>query len=115
MATTRKTAKKAAPRKRVAKRAPPGHARPNQAPPKKRAAKKAPPLPASRHAVRASLRNVDLTKATTALTLVLRDEGEKMGELVVGRGSFFWKARNGKKRKRITWADFAALMDRHPG
>ena len=110
MATIRKTAKKAAPRKRVAKRAPPKQARP-----KKRAAKKAPPLPASRHAVRASLRNVDLTKATTALTLVLRDEGEKMGELVVGRGSFFWKARNGKKRKRITWADFAALMDRHPG
>ena len=110
MATTRKTAKKAAPRKRVEKRAPPKQARP-----KKRAAKKAPPLPASRHAVRASLRNVDLTKATTALTLVLRDEGEKMGELVVGRGSFFWKARNGKKRKRITWADFAALMDRHPG
>jgi len=110
MATTRKTAKKAAPRKRVAKQAPAKQARP-----KKRAAKKAPPLPASRHAVRASLRNVDLTKATTALTLVLRDEGEKMGELVVGRGSFFWKARNGKKRKRITWADFAALMDRHPG
>jgi hypothetical protein len=110
MATTRKTAKKAAPRKRVAKHAPPKQARP-----KKRAAKKAPALPASRHAVRASLRNVDLTKATTALTLVLRDEGEKMGELVVGRGSFFWKARNGKKRKRITWADFAALMDRHPG
>ena len=110
MATTRKTAKQAAPRKRVAK-----PASPKQARPKKRAAKKAPPLPASRHAVRASLRNVDLTKATTALTLVLRDEGEKMGELVVGRGSFFWKARNGKKRKRITWADFAALMDRHPG
>ena len=110
MATTRKTAKKAAPRKRVAK-----PASPKQARPKKRAAKKAPPLPASRHAVRASLRNVDLTKATTALTLILRDEGEKMGELVVGRGSFFWKARNGKKRKRITWADFAALMDRHPG
>ena len=110
MATTRKTAKKAAPRKRVAKPAPAKQTRP-----KKRAAKNAPPLPASRHAVRASLRNVDLTKATTALTLVLRDEGEKMGELVVGRGSFFWKARNGKKRKRITWADFAALMDRHPG
>jgi hypothetical protein len=70
---------------------------------------------AGHNAVRASLRNVDLTKATTALTLVLRNEGEKMGELVVGRGSFFWKARNGKKRKRITWSDFAAMMDRHPG
>ncbi|UHQ20440.1 hypothetical protein LVB87_04575 [Lysobacter sp. KIS68-7] len=101
MATTRKPAKQAPTRKPAAK---------------KRVAKQAaPPLPSSRHAVRASLRNVDLTKATTALTLVLRDEGEKMGELVVGRGSFFWKARNGKKRKRITWADFAALMDRHPG
>ena len=110
MSTTRKTAKQAAPRKRVAKQAPAKQARP-----KRRVAKNPPPLPASRHAVRASLRNVDLTKATTALTLVLRDEGEKMGELVVGRGSFFWKARNGKKRKRITWADFAALMDRHPG
>ena len=96
MATTRRTAKKAPARKRVAK-------------------KTAPPSPAHRHTVRASLRNVDLTKATTALKLVLLDEGEKMGELVVGRGSFFWKARHGKKRKRITWADFAALMDRHPG
>jgi hypothetical protein len=92
--------RKAAPRKSTAPR---------------KAAKKIPPPPDRRHAVRASLRNIDLTKATTALTLVLRDEGEKMGELVVGRGSFFWKARNGKKRKRITWTDFAALMDRHPG
>ena len=82
---------------------------------KKRAKKAAPPPDRRHHAVRASLRNVDLTKATTALTLVLRADGEKMGELVVGRGSFFWKARNGKKRKRITWTDFADLMDRHPG
>ena len=100
MATTRRTAKKAPARKRVAKKVP------KQA---------VPPAPAHRHTVRASLRNVDLTKATTALTLVLHDEGEKMGELVVGRGSFFWKARHGKRRKRITWADFAAMMDRHPG
>ena len=96
MATTRRTAKKVPARRRVAK-------------------KVAPSAPERRHTVRASLRNVDLTKATTALTLVLHDEGEKMGELVVGRGSFFWKARHGKKRKRITWADFAAMMDRHPG
>lgn len=96
MATTRRTAKKVPARKRVAKQP-------------------AASATAHRHTVRASLRNVDLTKATTALTLVLHDEGEKMGELVVGRGSFFWKARHGKKRKRITWADFAAMMDRHPG
>lgn len=98
--TVAKRAPRKANKRAVAKRAP---------------ARKRPPPPDRRHAVRASLRNVDLTKATTALTLVLRNEGEKMGELVVGRGSFFWKARNGKKRKRITWSDFAAMMDRHPG
>jgi hypothetical protein len=66
-----------------------------------------------KHAVKASLRNVDLTKATSALNLVLRADGEKIGELVVGRGSFFWYARNSRKRQRITWTDFADLMDKH--
>lgn len=66
-----------------------------------------------KHTVKASLRNVDLTKATSALNLVLRADGEKIGELVVGRGSFFWYARNSRKRQRITWSDFAALMGQH--
>jgi hypothetical protein len=66
-----------------------------------------------KHTVKASLRNVDLTKATSALNLVLRADGEKLGELVVGRGSFFWYARNSKKRQRITWSDFADLMSKN--
>ena len=65
-----------------------------------------------KHAVRAALRNVDLTKATSALKLELKAEGEKIGTLVVGRGSFFWYGRNRKTRKRISWSDFAAMMDK---
>ena len=65
-----------------------------------------------KHAVKASLRNVDLTKATSALDLVLIADGEKLGELVVGRGSFFWYGRNRKTRKRIAWTDFATMMDK---
>lgn len=65
-----------------------------------------------KHSVKASLRNVDLTKATSALNLVLRADGEKLGELVVGRGSFFWYGRNRKKPQQITWSEFAALMNR---
>ena len=65
-----------------------------------------------KHAVKASLRNVVLTKATSALNLVLLADGEKIGELRVGRGSFFWYGRNRKTRKRISWSDFAAMMDR---
>lgn len=80
---------------------------------KKRPAKQAAAAPDRKHAVKASLRNVDLTKATSALNLVLRADGEKIGELVVGRGSFFWYARNSRKRQRITWSDFADLMDEH--
>ncbi|TNJ34410.1 hypothetical protein [Arenimonas terrae] len=75
--------------------------------------KKVAAAPDRKHTVKASLRNVDLTKATSALNLVLRADGEKLGELVVGRGSFFWYARNSKKRQRITWSDFADLMDKH--
>lgn len=80
---------------------------------KQAVAKKAATASDRKHAVKASLRNVDLTKATSALNLVLRADGEKIGELVVGRGSFFWYARNSRKRQRITWSDFADLMDEH--
>ena len=79
----------------------------------KRPARQAAAAPDRKHTVKASLRNVDLTKATSALNLVLRADGEKIGELVVGRGSFFWYARNSRKRQRITWSDFASLMDEH--
>lgn len=74
-------------------------------------AKGAPASSERKHTVKASLRNVDLTKATSALNLALRADGEKIGELVVGRGSFFWRGRNSKKRLRITWSDFADLMN----
>ena len=80
---------------------------------RKRTATKATAAPDRKHTVKASLRNVDLTKATSALNLVLRADGEKLGELVVGRGSFFWYARNSKKRQRITWSDFADLMSKN--
>jgi hypothetical protein len=47
-----------------------------------------------RHAVEASLRNVDLTKATSALNLVLTVDGEKIGELRLGRGSFTMRSQS---------------------
>lgn len=83
---------------------------------KKAVAKKPAPAPKKaerKHAVKASLRNVDLTKATSALNLILKADGEKIGELVVGRGSFYWYGRSRKTRKRISWSDFAAMMDKH--
>jgi hypothetical protein len=66
-----------------------------------------------KHAVKTSLRNVHLPKAMSALNLILKADGEKIGELIVGRGSFSWYGRSRKRRKSISWSEFATTMDEH--
>jgi hypothetical protein len=65
------------------------------------------------HRVTGSIDNLDLTKASTALTLKLEHKGEKIGELTVGRGSVTWHGRNRKTGVSWTWSEFAAFLDRH--
>jgi len=64
-----------------------------------------------RHIVRASVSNMELAKARSALRLELVSRGLKIGELEVGRGSFFWTGRNRHRSKRIPWNRFAKMMD----
>jgi len=66
------------------------------------------------HAVSAAIDNVKLAKARSALTLVIRYRGQRIGELQLGRGSVYWR---GDKRKdwnykRLTWSAFASAMNR---
>jgi len=61
--------------------------------------------------VRASVANMELAKARSALHLELIERGLKLGELEVGRGSFFWTGRNRHRSKRIPWSQFARMMD----
>jgi hypothetical protein len=61
--------------------------------------------------VRASVANMELAKARSALRLELIERGLKLGELEVGRGSFFWTGRNRHRSKRIPWSRFAKMMD----
>ena len=65
------------------------------------------------HRVTGSIDNLDLTKASTALTLKLEHKGEKIGELTIGRGSVTWNGRNRKKGVSWSWSQFAAFLDRH--
>lgn len=68
--------------------------------------------PATRvHTVSASLSVASLTKAGSALTLILESQGLKIGEIQIGRGGLFWWGRHRKTRKRISWSRFADLMD----
>ena len=39
-------------------------------------------------------------------------DGEKIGTIVIGRGSLTWYGKNRQKGKRLSWSRFAELMDR---
>ena len=73
--------------------------------PKKRAPRKV-------HKVRAELVIPELSKAGSSLDLDIYAAGEKIGTLIIGRGSLYWYGRNRQKRKRISWTTFAEMMDR---
>ena len=73
--------------------------------PKKRAPRKV-------HNVRAELVIPELSKAGSSLDLDIYAAGEKIGTLIIGRGSLYWYGRNRQKRKRISWTTFAEMMDR---
>jgi hypothetical protein len=64
-----------------------------------------------KHAVYANLNVPELTKAGSGLELYIYARGEKLGEVDIGRGGFYWKGGGRHRRKRISWTDFAAKMN----
>jgi hypothetical protein len=72
-------------------------------PPKQRAGHK--------HAVKATLKVQELTNAGSSLDLEIFADGQKLGDLIMGRGSLYWFGRGRQKRKRIRWTKFAEMMD----
>jgi len=65
-----------------------------------------------KHGVKASLQVPQLAKAGSSLNLNIYADRQKLGELVVGRGSLYWYGRNRQRRKRIPWTTFADMMDK---
>ncbi len=64
-----------------------------------------------RFTVRASIENLRLAKAGSALTLQIASRGEKLGEIHVGRGSLFWWGASRKTRRRVRWSEFTEMMN----
>ena len=67
--------------------------------------------PERKHAVRALLSVPELTKAGTSILLEISAEGEKIGQLQIGRGGFLWKRGRGRKDHRLSWSRFVDLME----
>jgi len=64
-----------------------------------------------KHSVYANLEVPELSKAGTSLELEIHAERQKIGHLVIGRGSLYWYGRKRQKSKRISWSRFAEMMD----
>jgi hypothetical protein len=64
-----------------------------------------------KHTVKASVSNIDLTKAGTSISLEVFFDNEKIGTVELGTGSIRWYGKNKQKPTRIPWHQFAAWMD----
>lgn len=64
-----------------------------------------------KHAVEARLHVPRLSKAGTSLSLTIRANKTKLGEVTVGRGAIFWCGRKRMSSKRLSWTRFAEMMD----
>ena len=64
-----------------------------------------------KHSVRASIQVQELSKAGTSIEFEIYASGEKIGTLVIGRGSLTWRGGKRQKEKTIPWSDFAEMMD----
>jgi hypothetical protein len=67
--------------------------------------------PLRKHTVKASVSNIDLTKAGTSILLDVFFDKEKIGRVELGKGSIRWYGKNKQKPTPIPWSKFAAWMD----
>jgi hypothetical protein len=64
-----------------------------------------------KHSVKAHLQVMELARAGSSLELEIYASKEKLGTLIIGRGSLYWYGKGRQKRKRVSWTRFAEMMD----
>ncbi|HEX7956294.1 MAG TPA: hypothetical protein VF508_05080 [Pyrinomonadaceae bacterium] len=69
--------------------------------------------PVRKHRVTAHVRIPDLTKAGSSMEFEIYASEERIGTIVIGRGSLTWRGGRRQREKRLTWSQFADLMDKH--
>ncbi|HVF51890.1 MAG TPA: hypothetical protein VNA19_17530 [Pyrinomonadaceae bacterium] len=66
-----------------------------------------------KHTVSAHVQILDLTKAGSSIDFEIYANKEKIGTIVIGRGSLTWRGGRRQREKRVSWSEFAAMMDKH--
>ena len=65
-----------------------------------------------RHEVKVKVQVLELSKAGSGIELEVFAEGEKLGEIEIGHGSFGWRKASGKRGfHRVDWTTFATWLN----
>ncbi|MFL6210299.1 MAG: hypothetical protein ACJ74W_15695 [Pyrinomonadaceae bacterium] len=65
-----------------------------------------------KHEVRVEVQVLELSKAGSGILLEISAEGELLGTIEIGHGSFGWRKRSGKRGfKRVDWTTFAGWLN----
>ena len=65
-----------------------------------------------KHEVKVMVQVLELSKAGSGITLEISSEGERLGTVEIGHGSFGWRKGRGKSGfKRVDWTTFARKMN----
>lgn len=65
-----------------------------------------------KHEVRVKVQVLELSKAGSGIELEIFSEGEKLGEVEIGHGSFGWRKASGKRGfRRVDWTTFAKWIN----
>ncbi|HZB47438.1 MAG TPA: hypothetical protein VE360_19405 [Pyrinomonadaceae bacterium] len=66
-----------------------------------------------RHEVRVTVQVLELSKAGSGIELEVFAEGEKLGVIEIGHGSFGWRKASGKLGfKRVDWTTFTEWLNK---
>ena len=64
-----------------------------------------------KHSANARVQVLGLSKAGTSIDVDLYADDEKLGTLIIGRGSLTWYGKKWKSGRRFSWSRFAEYMD----
>jgi hypothetical protein len=65
-----------------------------------------------KHEVKVRVQVLELSKAGSAIELEIFAEGEKLGVIEIGQGSFGWRKASGKRGfQRVDWSTFAGWLN----
>jgi hypothetical protein len=64
-----------------------------------------------KHLVKANIQIHELSKAGASMSFDLFADDQKLGHMVIGRGTITWYGKNRKQGRELNWTKFAKLMD----